>query len=196
MANEAALAEYKAIRSEIEQLNGQIFATISSSLTLNLAILGFFLEKAPTSYVLPTVGIILLFFGNLILLNRNRGAHRLAYFQKYFIESRIPDICWGRVYFAYRPEYDKRKTILTDLSERLAESGTWLLVFSALINVIVLIYFGYVSKTLGPGEGINFFVACVMLGLQLFCTIVMTNYDPIDQTMRALAERAQIELDN
>jgi hypothetical protein len=60
VANEAALAEYKTIRSEIEQLNGQIFATLSSSLALNLTILGWFFEKAPTSFVLPTIGIALL----------------------------------------------------------------------------------------------------------------------------------------
>ena len=94
---DAILAEYRAVRDEILQLNGQLFAVLGSSLTLNVAILGWLFTRTDPArfFGLPTVGILMLFVGNSILLNRNRLAHRLALFQKYFIETRLPDICWG-----------------------------------------------------------------------------------------------------
>ena len=80
MRKDAALAEYASVRSEIQQLNGQMFAILSSSIAGNIAILGWFFAKDHRSdfYFLPTVGIFLLFWGNFILLNRNRLAHRLV----------------------------------------------------------------------------------------------------------------------
>jgi tripartite-type tricarboxylate transporter receptor subunit TctC len=100
MSSDAILAEYKSVRSEIEQLNGQIFLVFGSSLTANLTILGwFFTQQPPKPYIL-VIGVAVLFFGSLILLIRNRVAHRLALFQRYFIETKIPEIRWSRIYFA------------------------------------------------------------------------------------------------
>lgn len=90
MPNDAALAEHRSVRAEIEQLNGQLFTVLSTALTLDITILGsFFTREDPSKYfVIRTIGIILLFFGSVLLLTRNRLAHRVAFFQKYFIEPR------------------------------------------------------------------------------------------------------------
>ena len=196
MLNDAVLAEYKSVRSEIEQLNGQIFVVLSSSLALNVTVLGWlFVKDSPSKpYVLPTIGILLLFFGTIILLNRNRLAHRLALFQKYFIESRISDICWGRIYFEYRAHYIRRG-IITQAAERLAESGTYVLFTAGAINICILIilglwpYFENGSMELDWKQLANIVVASALLGLQLCVGRVMTNYRAIDLTMRRLAMR-------
>lgn len=194
MANEAVLAEYKAVRSEIEQLNGQGFATIGSSLGLNLTILVWFFGRAPTTYALPTIGIVLLFFGSLVLVNRIRLAHRLAYFQKYFIETRVPDICWARVYFEYRAEYKKKGIILANIEERLAESGARILFFASALNIAILIYFLF--ENTNAGAGFNLVVSLCVLLVQGLLSLRMTIYEPIGQIMRDLAKCTQIELND
>jgi hypothetical protein len=84
VANDAILAEYRSVRAEIEQLNGQLFAVLTTVLIIDITILGwFFTRDEPANYyMIPTIGILMLFFGSLVLLNRNRLSHRLALFQK------------------------------------------------------------------------------------------------------------------
>lgn len=196
-ATEAVLAEYGSVRSEILQLNGQIFASVSSTLTLNVIVLGWLLgQETPVSfYGLPTVGIFLLSGGNALLLNRNRIAHRLALFQKYFIEPRIPDICWGRVYFAYRDKYPAEGK-LTSLAERVADSGTYILIWASLINVLLLIVIGLHPVLTGLPSKIdwlqvaNLVIALALLGLQDWLRRVLTNFECIDSTMKELARES------
>jgi len=193
---DAVLAEYASIRSEIQQLNGQVFAVLSSSLAANIAVLGWFFGKDNPHefFPLPTVGILLLLGGTIILLNRNRLAHRLALFQKYFIESRIPDICWGRVYFEYRNRYP-RSNLVPRLAERLAESGADVLLATSVINVCVIIFVGLRpffeagSTVIDWWQVANFVIALVLLSLQLCFGRVMTDYRAIDVTMRRIANK-------
>jgi hypothetical protein len=189
--NDAVLAEYRSVRAEIEQLNGQLFAAWSAALTLDMTILGwFFTRDDPSRYFLiPTVGNILLFLAAIIVLNRNRLAHRLAYFQRYLIEPRVPDICWARVYFRYRDLTQPSKAF----SERLADSAVNLLVFAATINVVILWIFGVVPYV--PGQRVQFTwrlvnvaVAITFLWLPLYLRRVMTDYRAIERAMLKISE--------
>jgi hypothetical protein len=96
--NDAILAEYRSVRAEIEQLNGQLFAVLTAVLIIDITILGWFFtrDKPANYYWIPTIGILMLFFGSLPMFNRNILSHRLALFQKYFIEPRVRDVCWGK----------------------------------------------------------------------------------------------------
>jgi len=192
---EPLLAEYATVRSEIQQLNGQIFAVLTSSISLNIAIFGWLVATEDFSkfYVLPTVGIFILFWGNIVLLNRNRLAHRLALFQKYFIESRLPHICWARVYFQYRQTYLKRG-LIASVTERLSDSGTYIILATSLFNLVVLIFIGLKPVcTPGPvvldiNQLINFIIAVFFVFFQWLSLWVMTDYKPIDAALRVISK--------
>jgi hypothetical protein len=201
MLIDAVFAEYRSVRNEIEQLNGQVFTVLSSSLALNIAVLGWLFGKERSSefFALPTIGILLLLCGTIILLNRNRGAHRLAFFQKYFIESRIPDICWGRIYFEYRERYPIAGFV-TGCAERLAESGVYVLIAAGVVNIGILAilglrpFFESASTDIDWVQVANFAIALVLIGLQICFARVMTNYRPIDVTMRRLAKQSRLTI--
>lgn len=190
---EVILAEYASVRSEIQQFNGQVFSVLCSSLALNIAVLGWLIGKSnPLQfYLLPTLGIFLLLMGDVMLLNRNRLAHRLALFQKHFIESRLPDFCWSRVYFEYRNRYPKN--LLVKLSERLADSAAFILLFAGIINLFVLIILGLIpvfkreSVTIDGPQIANFVMAVVLVGLQDVFRRLFTNYKIVDKTLEELA---------
>jgi hypothetical protein len=201
MLIDAVLAEYRSVRNEIEQLNGQVFAVLSSSLALNVAVLGWLFGKERSSefFALPTVGILFLLCGTIILLNRNRLAHRLAFFQKYFIESRIPDICWGRVYFEYRECYPTAG-FFTRCAERLAESGAYVLIAAGTVNIGILVIlglrplFGSAPTDIDWVQVVNFAIALLLLSLQICFKRMMTEYRPIDATMQRLAKQSGLTL--
>jgi len=75
--------------------------------------------------------------GSLVLVNRNRLAHRLALFQRYFLESRVPDLLWARVYFAYRRCYPSKSKVRA-FEERLGESGASVLLIASVLNIAIL----------------------------------------------------------
>lgn len=197
MLVDALLAEYRTVRDEIEQLNGQAFTVLSSSLALNVAVLGWLFgrERSSEFFALPTVGILLLLCGTIILLNRNRLAHRLALFQKYFIESRIPDICWGRVYFEYRESYPTAGFV-TRCAERLAESGVYVLIGAGLVNLCILVilglrpFFESASTDIDWAQVANFAISLALVVLQICFARLMTNYRAIDVTMCRLAKQS------
>jgi hypothetical protein len=201
MLNDAVLAEYRSVRNEIEQANGQVFTVLSSSLALNMVVLGWLFGKERSSefFALPTIGILLLLCGTIILLNRNRGAHRLAYFQKYFIESRIPDICWARIYFEYRVRYPIAG-FDTGFAERLAESGAYVLIAAGMVNIVILAILGLLPLVKSGSTDIdwvqvaNFAIALVLIGLQIRFVRVMVDYRPIDATIRRLAEQTGLTI--
>lgn len=148
MEIDAIIAEYSAIRDEILQLNNQIFVAFTSSLGLNATVLGWMFSKNnPVDHIhLIAIGAFVLLLGNALSLNKNRLAHRLAYYQKFFIEERLPDIQWARAYFNYRDVYQKRKNhqehdVLISLPERIAESSTLLIVSVQILNAVVAVIF-------------------------------------------------------
>ena len=192
---DAILAEYRAVRDEILQLNGQLFAVLGSSLTLNVAILGWLFTRTDPArfFGLPTVGILMLFVGNSILLNRNRLAHRLALFQKYFIETRLPDICWGRVYFEYRNQYPAFG--FSRWAERLADSGTYVLLSASGVNLVIVLVFG-LSPLLGSSptqidllQSTNFAGASVLVVAQECFRRILTDYRPVEVAMCKIARK-------
>ncbi len=201
MPNDAVLAEYRSVRGEIEQLNSQVFAVLSSSLAVNITVLGWFFVKDNSSraYAIPTIGVLLLFFGSIILLNRNLLAHRLAFFQEYFIESRIPDICWARVYSEYRTRYPAHG-VRHKVAERLSESGSYVLLAASAINVVVLIVWGlwpcieYGSKKIDRWQVANVIIACVLLAFQFLLGRVMTKYSDLRVRMHDLAKGSGLTL--
>jgi len=190
---DAILAEYATVRGEIQQLNGQVFSVLCSSLALDIAVLGWLFGKSNPCqfYFLGTVGIILLLMGNLVLLNRNRLAHRLAFFQMYFIEPRLPDLCWGRVWFEYRERYPK--AILFGLSERLADSATLILLIASILNLLVLAFLGILPFLAGEPviidrlQIVNLAFAAILVGLQIPLQRLFTNYEPVKGTLQQLA---------
>ena len=194
---EVILAEYSNVRGEIEQLNRQVFSVLTSSITVNIAVMGWLLGKENPSefYLLPTIGILLLFWGNAILLNRNRLAHRLALFQKHFIEPRLPDLCWGRVYSAYRDRYPE-KGFISNLKERLADSGSLFLIFTSIINLFIIVALG-IKPFLNSGstqidwlQVINVILAIVPIWLQEWLRRIFTDYRVIDNTLRDLSRES------
>lgn len=219
---EAQLAEYSAVRAEIEQLNGQIFSVLSGSLALDVSILGWLFGEhgnPRVPYLLPTVGILFLMAGNYILLNRNRLAHRLALFQKYFVESRQPAICWARVGSQYRIRYSKDAGRFASFVERLADSGSWVLFGASVLNILVLLLLPYLTSSgaavdrvqLGNfihsvldyspraadsrivvdwPQFVNLLVASAFAASELFLLGVMRNYERVECTMRQLADEA------
>lgn len=200
--NTAVLAEYANVRGEIQQLNGQVFAILSSSIAADIAVLGWLSAKdAPYDYfLLPTFGILLLLAGSVILLNRNRLGHRLALFQKYFIESRVPDICWSRVYFEYRKREKGQatggwsKALLTALGERLAESGAYVLLGLSVVNVIVSALIGLApclsgsSTDIDWSQVVNLLLAILLVYLEWCFCRKLTNYDVIENMMKSIAQ--------
>jgi len=193
---EAIISEYANVRAEILQLNGQIFTILTGSLALNLTILGWMFSKDdPSKYLyLPTIGVITLFVGCLMLLNRNRLAHRLAIFQKEFIENRIPDICWGRVYFQYRDEYSKQEKGLfssrfSSWSERIAESGVYVLSVIQFVNLIIFVLYAILPWiTSGSTKAdwlkvANLLVMVIVLIIEYVVAKRMTDYSAIFKAM-------------
>jgi uncharacterized membrane protein (UPF0136 family) len=197
---EGLFAEYSAIRAEILQLNGQVFATFTGALALNATVLGWMFSKdEPSNFLyLATVGAVLIFAGQIILLHRNRLAHRLAIFQKLFIESRVPSIVWARTYFEYRVIYDKTKSRFSaKWSERIAESGSSLLSLVQCTNLfIILIYTTLPSllrrdSTFQHKEGLIYAAVVVsILLLQYFAVRYMTDYKAIEHALQRVAENA------
>lgn len=143
----AIIAEYSSIRTEILQLNDQAFKSLMGSIALDITVLSWmFSREDPSQYFsMPAIGVFILFAGVLVLLNRNRLAHRLAIFQKIFIEPRIPDICWARVYFQYREEHAKKHSgWFSSWGERIAESGGNTILIIQIVNLLVFLYYGII----------------------------------------------------
>ena len=86
--------EYIALRAEILQLNSQAFTLAGGSLTL-FTILGFGLSMSKLIELdpfVPFVGIVILIAANILIGHKIRVAHRLAFYQKYFIEPKMPGV--------------------------------------------------------------------------------------------------------
>ena len=211
---DAVLAEYAAVRREIEQLNREIFLIMSASLSLDFVALGWLFNSRVDfqfRYVIVTIAILSLATGDFMLLTRNRLAHRLALFQKYFIESRLSDICWGRVYFAYRSKYGKA----SEWGERLARSASYTLFTAISLNIVALlilwlrpmfILLGFwptitalILHGLRPAftvgnisiDGLqtaNFTFAVLLLIFDLWMRRALEDHTKVDSTMKALAE--------
>lgn len=184
---EAVLKEYSVIRDEILQLNSQIFTIFTSGLGLDIVIIGWIFaskQHFQDLWYLPLFGIVILFITNLILLNKNRLAHRLAIFQKYFIEERIPDICWGRVYFAYRKEYPTG--MFEKIFERIAEGTAILVLIVQAINLLLfLILIAWKFPNLSCYSILAIVGICILgLILQWFLVSSAANYENVDQSFK------------
>jgi hypothetical protein len=196
MRIDPVLAEYAAVRREIEQLNKEIFLIMSASLSLDFVALGWLFNSRVEfhfSYVILTIATLSLVTGDFLLLARNRSAHRLALFQKYFIEPRLPEIYWGRVYFEYRSEYKKDKG--GEWGERLALSASNVLLAAILLNVAALLLIGLrprftsdqvVADSLQIG---NFVFAVLLLVVDLCNRRVLEDPNKMKSTMEAVAKK-------
>jgi hypothetical protein len=147
-------------------------------------------KESPRQFCrLPTVGVFLLVLANIVLLNRNRLAHRLALFQRYFLEPRLPGTCWATVYFAYRDRVLVAKG-LASWVEKLTDSAFLLIV--GLVNLVVLVVVGFLPYT--PGTSIdwlqvsNFGVAVALLAVGWYLRARLVDYGMIDRTMQDLAK--------
>lgn len=145
--NQEILAEYKAIRDEILQLNGQAFTTISVTLTINVALLGFVFSDKVLPGSEPWViffAILFLSAGTILIKHKIRSAHRLAFFQKYFIETQTSELRWADIYFKYREQYDITFGKLSSLFlERFGFAQTAILLLAQVVNICILILFVY-----------------------------------------------------
>jgi hypothetical protein len=198
---DAIVAEYANIRAEILQLNGQIFTILTGSLALNVTILGWMFSKDdPSKYLyLPTIGVIVMFVACILLLNRYRLSHRLAIFQKVFIESRIPDICWARVSLQYRDEYSKHdKTCFSSWGERIAESGVYTLSIIQLVNLIIFVvyailpWFTEASRVIDWFKVFNLLIILFLFGIQYQVQKKMTDYNSIQKAMKEIFKKSTL----
>ena len=182
-SKEAALAEYSSISNEILQLNSQIFTVLTSGLGLNILIIGWMFTSDPFNlWYLPLVGIGLLSITNILLLNINRLAHRLAIFQKYFIEDRLPDICWARVGFAYRELYEYKG--LQVLYERIAQNRFLLILLTQFVNLLLVVFFKFEPIS------IPIIVIVLLLGVgQWLLMKSMTNYKSIEEAFKKVEQQ-------
>jgi len=186
------LAEYNSIRNEILQLNKQSFVAMSSSLAIYVIIMGWIVDKGfkQSFYGLWTLGVLILFIGNIMVLNRNRVAHRLALFQKYFIETRIENLLWSRVYFIYR---NKTKGWGANYQERLADLMSILLICLSALNLSALMITGIISilhHRMAQVDGVqlaNFLIALILVLLQFWLYKKMTDYDLIEETFKTIS---------
>jgi hypothetical protein len=194
---DATLEEYRSIRSEILQLNGQAFTAVTLFLGANMTILGWMLSKDdPSDYCfLPVIGVFILFCGCILLCNRDRLAHRLAIFQKYFIENKLPDIYWSRSYFLYRAEFYKNAGFFEKCSERLAISNMFVLCVSQLVNIVVFLIYALMPLftsdpcTLDCQKVIFFVIMVIILGIQLIFKNKLAEFGNIETTMKTVASQ-------
>jgi hypothetical protein len=140
--NSAIISEYNNIRAEILNLNEQFLKILIGSVGINLTILGWLFsnkDQGENIFSLLTICVFILFFSCMLLVNRDRLAHRLAIFQELFIEKRIPAISWGRVYPQYKDAFGNNWKSL--LVERFAKSGVITLILLQVLYVIIFIYY-------------------------------------------------------
>lgn len=195
VSTDVVLAEYRAMRAEVLQLNSQIIGIFTGTLALDISVLGWFFARAEPSkfYALPTVGVFFIALGSTILTNRLRLAHRLGMFQKYFLEPRLPGICWATVYFRYREQVGAAKSIST-WGERLTESGFLLAV--GIVNLAILLFIGlwpcWTVGTLGVDwlQVVNFLVAAGLLAGGGFLRGRLRDYSVLDGAMKRISEEA------
>jgi hypothetical protein len=174
--NNAIIAEYNNVRAEIRQLNDQIFKVLIGSLGMDVTVIGWMIAKndPETYYPLLTLGVFILFLGCVLLLNRNRLAHRLAIFQSVFIERRISDICWGRVYFQYREEYSKRpRSFLSSCGERIAENGVNILTSAQVVNAGIFIYYALIQPYTAAQIDLFKLLCFISISLLIILTLII-----------------------
>lgn len=140
---EQLLEEYKSIRSEIQQLNGEAFTIVTGSLAANLALLGvaFSSSRSPESLKLvPLLGFFALFIGTVFIAHKIRMAHRLGLFLKIFVQPNLDGIQWPGVYFSYRLLFDAQRSRKYELLlERFANVQTAVLFGFQILNLVVLV---------------------------------------------------------
>ena len=133
--------EYIALRAEILQLNSQAFTLAGGSLTL-FTILGFGLSMSKLIELdpfVPFVGIVILIAANILIGHKIRVAHRLAFYQKYFIEPKMPGVRWGEIGFKFRTAFDgKHNKFLVSVTERFVLVQTAIISVPQVINFIAL----------------------------------------------------------
>jgi hypothetical protein len=140
------------------------------------------------------------------VLTRDRLAHRLAFFQKFFIEKSLPDIYWARAYPKYRNKFKKIGGAFENCVERLANSNLTVLVTAQVINFFI---FGYCaieplfyskcpyirfdSVTIDLWKVFLFVVMLVIWVMQCFCKTNWTKYTNIKKAMKASSKSFEIE---
>jgi hypothetical protein len=81
--------------------------------------------------------------------------------------------------------------MIADLAERLAESSAYILIVFGIVNAVIL--FIFVPKTtIDLWQLLNLFIAIYILILQYIFTVVLTNYEHVERTMRDLARDAGV----
>jgi hypothetical protein len=187
---EVILEEYRNVRSEISQLNSQVFTAITISVGANVTILGWMFSKdEPSKYLfLPLAGVLILFGACILVLVQVKLAHRLALFQKYSIENRLPDICWARVYFQYIKEY--RPPFI----ERLAGSSILVLAIIQIGNILIFLFlplfeYGFSSVKIDRMNTFFFVVMVIAMLIECYLYKKLTDYKDVEQAMEKIASK-------
>ena len=184
---EQILAEYSSVRTEIIQLNGQAFAIVTGSLALNFVILGaMFSSQKPLNDLLflPLIALLVLAAGTIFLAHKIRAAHRLALFQKHFIENRLPEIKWGQVYFRYRETFDRKyKNPFDRLPERFVNVQNFVLFVAQIIDSIILITFRETSV-----HTVFLILAVAVFLLQFLFLHKINDYEPMKRVFALIED--------
>ena len=179
--------EYIALRAEILQLNSQAFTLVGGSLTLNFTILGFGLSKSKLIELdpfIPFIGILILVAANILIAHKIRMAHRLAFYQKYFIEPKMPGVRWGEIGFKFRTTFDeKHNKFLASVTERFVLIQTAMISVAQLINLIALFQ-------CQPSSMRTFIliISAVLLFVQLVLLHYINDNKPVEEVFLEIAK--------
>jgi hypothetical protein len=178
--------EYVAIRAEILQLNEQAFTLVGASLALNFVILGFGLRRHGVSDlepIIPFIGVFILLVSNVLLSHKIRMAHRLAYYQKHFIEPVLPGVRWARIGSLFRKNFDSRHNrFVISIAERFVLVQTAVVTAAQIVNIFVML--------LGT-KSITWYllvsITAVLLAVEVVLLRIINNYQPIDAGFAEIA---------
>lgn len=189
MSTDNIREEYIALRAEILQLNSQAFALVSGSLTINFTILGFGLSKTKLIEIdplIPFFGALVLVTANILIAHKVRVAHRLALYQKYFIEPNMPGIRWAKVGYMFREYFKKKQGILSEMTERFHLIQTTVLFVPQMINAAVIFLCHPPSKY----NGIVFSITLLLMFIQMVLLKHIGKYKLMEEVFRELAKQS------
>jgi len=183
--NDLKIAEYNAIRNEILQLNSQIYNTFYGTILFVVTVFGWYYKNnLESSIMLYLFLFLILLIGNIVVINRNRLAHRLALVIRYFIEEKNTDLQWSTVYFEYRK---LKKERFDFIYERLAD----IILSIFLLITFILLVFLYFNIRCICSNLIAFIIGIISLLFQILSWRYFNKYQSIETKINEVKKKLQ-----
>ena len=148
---EALLAEYSEMRQEIRQYTSQIFTVFYTLIGASLVIDGWMFTDMKELWFLPLFAIGLLSICFFVILQLKRVAHRIAYFQRHHIETKISGIRWATVFFRIQDEKKKE-------GKRFRTGSEWMAILLIVLQLINLILSTLIFWSCGTSCAVDWIV--------------------------------------